>query len=160
MSRAAALLDAFEAAWTARNTWAFTDICAPDLHYEDPFLAEPLESAGKLGVHAERLWTGFPDARVERAGPRVVDGALVVAPVKVLGTNSGELDGLPPTRRFVVVPAVLFCELDAAGERLRRVRVFCDRYEAAVQLGLLPKPGSVGERALLALRGFGLSPRR
>jgi predicted ester cyclase len=158
--RAGELLDAFQAAWTARNAWAFTEICAPDLHYEDPFLNEPLESPRALGTHAERLWAGFPDVRVERSGERLTDGRWVSAPVRVVGTNSGELDGLPPTKRFVVVHAVLYCELDAERERLWRVRVFCDRYEAAVQLGLLPKPGSMGEKALLALRGFGLSPRR
>ncbi len=160
MSRADELLDAFEAAWTARNAWAFTDVCAADLHYEDPFLSEPLESPRALGLHAERLWTGFPDVRMERAGPRLAEGGRVAAPVKLVGTNSGELEGLPPTRRFVVVHAVLWCELDPAGERLWRVRAFCDRYDAAMQLGLLPKPGSMGEKALLALRGFGLNPRR
>ena len=160
MTRADELLDAFQAAWTARNAWRFSELCAPDLHYEDPFVTEPLVGPGRLGAHAERLWTAFPDVRVERAGERVAQGARLVAPVKVLGTNSGELDGLPPTRRFVVVPALLWVELDAAQERLWRARVFCDRYEAAVQLGLLPKPGSMGEKALLALRGFGLSPRR
>ncbi len=80
--------------------------------------------------------------------------------MKLVGTNTGELDGLPPTKRFVKVQAVLYCELDAGGNELLRIRAFCDRYEAAIQLGLLPKPGSMGEKALLALRGFGLSPRR
>lgn len=160
MSPADEALDAFEAAWTARNAWAFTEMCASDLHYEDPFCAEPLESPRALGIHAERLWTGFPDVRVERSGERLTDGRSVAAPVKLVGTNSGELDGLPPTRRFVVVHAVLYCELDAERERLWRVRAFFDRYGAAVQLGLLPKAGSMGEKALLALRGFGLSPRR
>jgi hypothetical protein len=80
--------------------------------------------------------------------------------VKVVGTNTGELEGLPPTKRFVVVHCVLYCELAPDAEALQRVRVFCDRYDAAVQLGLLPKPGTLGEKALLALRGFGLTPRR
>lgn len=160
MSETDALLDAFAAAWTARNAWAFTELCADDLHYEDPFCGEPLESPRALGAYAERLWAGFPDVRMERAGERLTDGRWVADPVKLVGTNSGELDGLPPTRRFVVVHAVLYCELDARRKRLRRVRAFFDRYDAAVQLGLLPKPGSMGEKALLALRGFGLSPRR
>ena len=52
--------------------------------------------------------------------------------------------------------AVLYCELDPAGERLWRVRVFLDGYEAAVQIGLLPKRGSLGQRAMMVARGFGL----
>ncbi|MCW2967174.1 MAG: hypothetical protein JWM71_946, partial [Solirubrobacteraceae bacterium] len=32
-----------------------------------------------------------------------------------------------------------------------------DVYDAAQQLGVLPRHGTVGERALLMLRGFGLN---
>ena len=52
--------------------------------------------------------------------------------------------------------AVLYCELDEARTRLWRVRAFFDLYDAAIQLGVLPKPGSIGGRALMLLRGFGL----
>ena len=155
-----ALLDAFEAAWTARNPAAFYEMCAADVHYEDPFCPEPLEGPGAIGRHAERLWAGFPDVRADRSGERLTDGRYVAAPVKVVGTNSGELEGLPPTKRFVVVQVVLYCELTPDADALFRVRAFCDRYEAAIQLGLLPRPGTLGEKALLALRGFGLTPRR
>ncbi|MCW3012793.1 MAG: hypothetical protein JWO90_3197 [Solirubrobacterales bacterium] len=160
MTGADAVLDAFQAAWTARNTTAFEETCTPDVHYEDPFCGEPLQGPDAIGRHAERLWAGFPDVRADRSGERLTDGRFVAAPVKVVGTNSGELEGLPPTKRFVVVQCVLYCELAEAGDALFRVRVFCDRYDAAIQLGLLPKPGTLGEKALLALRGFGLSPRR
>jgi hypothetical protein len=39
---------------------------------------------------------------------------------------------------------------------VRRARGFFDLYDVAVQLALLPKRGSLGETALMALRGFGL----
>jgi steroid delta-isomerase-like uncharacterized protein len=150
------LLDRFQAAAAARDAGALGAVCAADLHYEDPFVAEPLTGCAAVADHLELLWRGFPDARVERSGPRLHDGRFVAAPVKVLGTHRGELEGLPPTGRFVVVQAVLFCELDAAGERLFRVRAFLDAYEAGVQVGLLPARGTLGAKALLALRGFGL----
>ncbi len=38
------------------------------------------------------------------------------------------------------------------------MRAFFDVYGAAVALGVLPKPGTLGGRALLLLRGFGLRP--
>ena len=104
----------------------------------------------------QRLWTAFPDARVETTGPRLHDDRYVAAPCKVVATHRGELPRLPPTGNFVVVHAVLYCELDAPRERLWRVRAFFDAYEAGMQLGLLPKHGTLGERALLMLRGFGL----
>ena len=149
------LIDAFEAAWSGREEAAFYEMCATDVHYEDPFCAEPLEGPGAIGKHARRLWAGFPDVRADRSAPRLVDGALVAAPVKLTGTNTGELEGLPPSRKFVVVHAVLYCEV--ADERLQRIRVFCDRWDAALQLGLVPKPGTLGAKALLAMRGFGIS---
>jgi steroid delta-isomerase-like uncharacterized protein len=153
------LLDRFQDAWSGRDRLGFADTCAPDLHYEDPLTETPLEGPEALGDHAVRLWATFPDVRVETTGPRLTDGRYVAAPVKVVATHRGEAGELPPTGRFIVVQAVLFCELDESGERLWRVRTFFDLYDAAVQLGVLPRSGSAGERALLLLRGFGLRSR-
>jgi steroid delta-isomerase-like uncharacterized protein len=154
-----ALLDGWQGAWSARDRLAFTELCAPDVHYEDPLTTAPLEGPAALGDHAVRLWAAFPDVRLEATGPRLSDGRFVAAPVKALATHRGEAGDLPPTGRFLLVHAVFFCELDAARERLWRVRTFFDLYDAAKQLGVLPRSGSAGERALLLLRGFGLRGR-
>jgi steroid delta-isomerase-like uncharacterized protein len=159
MSGVDELIDRFQDAWSGRDRLGFADPCAPDLHYEDPLTETPLEGPDALGDHAVRLWATFPDVRVESTGPRLTDGRFVAAPVKVVATHRGEAGELPPTGRFIVVQAVCFCELDEAGERLWRVRTFFDLYDAAVQLGVLPRSGSAGERALLLLRGFGLRAR-
>lgn len=153
------LLDRWEAAWSGRDASAFAPLCDPAVQYEDPFARTPLIGVDELAAHAELLWQGFPDARVERAGERLADptGRFAAAPCKLAGTHRGALAGLPPTRRFVVVHAAVWCELRAG--RLLRVRAVFDRYDAAVQLGLLPAAGTLGERALLALRGFGLRSR-
>jgi steroid delta-isomerase-like uncharacterized protein len=151
------LLDAFEAAWTGGRPAAFGACCAPDVHYEDPLLRAPLASPAAIGAHAERLWAGFPDVRVERTGERLTDGRFVAAPVKVLGTHRNELEGIPASGRFIVVHVVFYAELDPPRERLWRVRAFFDVYDTAQQLGVLPRHGTVGERALLMLRGFGLN---
>ncbi len=155
-----ALLDRWESAWSGRDASAFAPLCDPAVQYEDPFTAEPLIGVDELAAHAERLWQAFPDARVERAGERLVDaaGRFAAAPCKLAGTHRGALEGLPATRRFVVVHGVVYAELRAG--RLLRVRAFFDRYDAAVQLGVLPTAGSVGEKALLMVRGFGLRARR
>ena len=60
--------------------------------------------------------------------------------------------------RFIVVHCLFYCEL--AHERIHRVRAFFDLYDAAVQLGVLPARGTLGEKALLVLRGFGLRSGR
>jgi steroid delta-isomerase-like uncharacterized protein len=153
-------LDEFEAAWGSGDPAAFAAACAPDVHYEDPLLREPLDGPAAIGAHAQRLWAGFPDVRLEGTGERLTDGRFVAAPVKLLGTHRNELEGIPATGRFLVVHVVFYAELDPSRERLWRVRAFFDLYDAAQQLGVLPKPGTVGERALLMLRGFGLSRSR
>lgn len=152
------LIDAWQAAWSGRDSTAFAPLCAPDMHYEDPLCGEPLEGPAELGRHAARLWSAFPDARMERTGERLTDGRFLAAPCKLLATHRAPLEGLPATNRFVVVHCVFYCELDT--DRLLRVRAFFDLYEAAVQLGVLPARGTLGEKALLVLRGFGLRAGR
>jgi hypothetical protein len=153
------LFDAWEAAWSGRDPKAFAPLVVPgDFHYEDPLTPEPIEDPVALGRHAERLWAGFPDARVEKTGARLVEGRFAAAPAKLVATHKAELEGLTPTGRFIVVHTVAYCELRDG--KLFRVRMFFDLYGAAVQLGVLPKPGTLGEKALLMLRGFGLQRRR
>ena len=159
MSDVDALIDRWQAAWVGRDRGAFAAVCAPDVHYEDPLCGEPLESPDALADHAARLWAAFPDARIERTGERLSDGRFIAAPFKVLGTHRGEIEGHAPTGRFVVVHLVCYCELDPGRTRLWRVRAFFDAYDAAVQLGVLPARGTLGERALFMLRGFGLRAR-
>jgi steroid delta-isomerase-like uncharacterized protein len=153
-----ALVDAWEAAWSGRDAGAFAPLCDRELQYEDPLTSAPLIGAEELGAHAERLWGAFPDVRLERAGERLTDARFVAAPCKLAGTHRGTLTGLPASNRFLVVHGVVYGELHAG--RLRRVRAFFDLYDAAVQLGVLPTHGTLGEKALLMLRGFGVRAGR
>jgi steroid delta-isomerase-like uncharacterized protein len=148
------LIDGWEAAWSGKDPEAFAEVCAAGIQYEDPLTTEPLAGVDQLARHAGRLWAGFPDARLERTGERLTNGSFVAAPCKALGTHREPLEGLPATNRFVVVHCVFYCELQH--EVLLRVRAFYDVYEAATQLGVLPARGTLGEKALLMLRGFGL----
>jgi steroid delta-isomerase-like uncharacterized protein len=157
------LIDRWEAAWSGKDPAAFAELCVPDVHYEDPLTGEPLEGLAEVVRHAARLWAAFPDARIERTGQRLIgpdseDPRFIAAPSKLLATHRAPLEGLPPTNRFVVVHCLFYCELDDG--RLRRVRAFFDLYDAAVQLGVLPARGTLGEKALLVLRGFGLRAGR
>jgi len=150
------LMDGWERAWSGRDPRAFAPLVAEDFHYEDPLTPEPLESAAAVAAHAARLWKAFPDARLQRTGERLTggEGRFLAAPAKLLANHSEPLEGLAATGRFVIVHAVFYCELSEG--RLQRVRAFFDVYDAALQLGILPRPGTLSEKALLALRGFGL----
>ncbi len=152
------LIDAWEAAWSGKEAEAFNTVCRENVHYEDPLVGEPLEGREALVAHASRLWAAFPDARLQKIGARLTDGRFVAAPCKLLATHREPLEGLPATNRFIVVPCVFYCELERG--QLLRVRAFYDLYDAATQLGVLPGRGTLGERALLMLRGLGLRAGR
>lgn len=103
------------------------------------------------------MWAAFPDARLHPTGPRLTDGVHASAPAKLLGTHREPLESIAATNRSLLVHVVFFAEL--RDERLYRVRAFLDVYGAAVTLGVLPRAGTLGEKALLMLRGFGLQRR-
>lgn len=154
----AELIEAYAAAWSERDGAAFAPLCAADVHYEDPLTA-PLSGAAQIAAHAERLWAAFPDARVETTGPVMSAERHVSAPLKLVATHRGELEGLPPTGRFLSAHLVVVCRLAPEEDLLWRVRAFFDAYDAGVQLGVLPEHGSFGGKALLMLRGFGVRAR-
>jgi steroid delta-isomerase-like uncharacterized protein len=151
-----AIFDRWEAAWTGRDPRAFTEVCAPDLHYEDPLTQLALRSPEELGEHAQTLWNAFPDARMERAGSRLVDDHFAVAPCRLVGTHDGALEALPASGRVISVHMLFYCELDRREPRLWRVRAFFDAYAVGCELGVLPRRGSVAGKALLVMRGYGL----
>ena len=151
-----AIVDRFQDAWTGRNRAAFAKACTIDVHYEDPLCDHPLE-----GLDAHRRPRGPAVARVPDARDRAHRRAAERRPLR---RRAGPRDRHPPRRppapagdqERVSLHVVFYCELNVERERLCRVRAFFDAYDAAVQLGLLPRRGGVGERALLMLRGFGI----
>lgn len=148
-------LDGLSAAW--RAAWegsGFGACCTPDVRYEDPVAVEPTEGIEVLEALGARMRAAFPDVRVEAAGAPLGRGPHACLPWRALGTHRGDIAALPATERFVVLHGVHYVELvDGA---VRRARGFYDLYDVAMQLGLLPRRGSLGESALLVLRGFGL----
>jgi steroid delta-isomerase-like uncharacterized protein len=153
-----ALADAWARAWMGRDSRSFSDLCTPDVHYEDPVARRPVNGPEAVAEHAARLWSAFPyDLEVRRTGTAVVQGLFACLPWRASGTNGGPLDGLPATHRRATIHGVHYVELSDG--LVRRARGFFDLYHAGVQLGLMAERGSLPERALLLLKGFGLRPR-
>ena len=148
------LFDGWERAWSGRDPAAFGALCADDVHYEDPLTTDPLKGPDAIARRAATVWTAFPDVRLNPTGPRLGDGAHICAPAKLIGTHRQPLEGLAATHRALELHVVFFAELREG--RFFRIRAFFDAYGAAVTLGVLPRPGTLGEKALLMLRGFGL----
>jgi len=148
------LFDAWERAWSGRDPSRFEPVCAEGFQYEDPLTPEPLHGPAELAAHAGRLWEAFPDARVNATGERLRTGDYACAPCKLLGTHREALGSIGATGRFVTVHAVVYAQLREG--RFLRARAFFDVHDAGMQLGVFPRPGTAGSRALLMLRGFGL----
>jgi steroid delta-isomerase-like uncharacterized protein len=149
------LADHWQAAWAGKADFAAS--CAVDVQYEDPVAVVPLEGIAALEAHAERLRTAFPDLRLEATGARLESGGNACFPWRAAATHKGDLPNLPATNRFVVMHGLHYVQLEDG--MIRRARGFFDLYDGAVQIGLLPRRGTLGETALLLVRGFGLRSR-
>ena len=148
------LIDGWEAAWSGKDPAAFAELCVAGRALRGP--AHRRAARGRRRARPpRRAPVGGVPRRPARAHRRAsVQRPLRGRPRKLLATHRAALEGLPATNRFIVVHCVFYCELER--ERLLRVRAFFDLYDAATQLGVLPGRGTLGEKALLVLRGFGL----
>ena len=149
------LFDAWERAWSGRELRGFEPICAPDVHYEDPLTPEPLVGYARAGGAREAAVAGDAGRARELDRRAAADGTFACAPCRVLGTHTGPLGRIHPTGRALEVHAVVYAELEDGPAACA-----CARSSTSTPprwtLGVLPKPGTAGERALLMLRGFGL----
>jgi hypothetical protein len=150
-----ALADTWRAGWHGAG---FEACCTPDVSYEDPVAVDLLRGVDALDAHAARLRQAFPDLRVEATAQPLVREAHACGPWRAVGTHRGDLGQmLPASDRFVTIHGLHYLELSDGA--VRRARGFFDLYDAAVQLGMLPSRGGLGESALLLLRGFGVRRR-
>jgi len=141
----------------SRDRQAVAALVTHDVHYEDAFAPAPLLGPDQVADHLARIWSAFPDASFEATGPVLHDGDRIVAlPMRLVGNHTEALGGVPATDRFLHVHGMLVLELDATAHKVHRARLFADRYAAAVQLGVLPQAGTVSDRAVRAIQGFGL----
>ena len=116
------------------------------------------ELAARLGVTKSAIYHHVP-SKVELlrlALDRALDGLFAVTeePGATTGPAIDRLEHVVRGSVRVLVEELPFVTL------LLRVRGFYDVYDVATQLGVLPSHGTMGEKALLMLRGFGLRAGR
>ena len=142
----------WRAAW---QSGGFESCCTPDVSYEDPVTVEPLRGPDALEGLGAGVRGAFPDLRIEATSPALGREGFACLPWRAIGTHAGDVGSLlPATDRFLSLHGLHYVELSDG--LVRRARGFFDLYDAAVQLGLLPARGGLGETALLLVRGFGL----
>jgi steroid delta-isomerase-like uncharacterized protein len=147
----------WESAWVGGQRDDLARCCTVDIAYEDPLTSGTIRGVDALAEHVTRLRVAFPDLRLEPGGHRILDGSYGCLPWRLVGTHRGPLGEIPATKKFMTLPGVHYVELRDG--LIARGRGFFDLYDASMQLGLLPRRGSLGESALMMLRGFGLRSR-
>jgi len=89
-----------------------------------------------------RQRTAFPDQRHENVRMHVADDDTVISEFDLLGTNTGEFMGVPPTGRSFRVAVIAVFTFD--GEPITNERVYLDGASLLRQIGhadLLPLAG-------------------
>lgn len=89
--------------------------------------------------------TAFPDQRHEHVRMHVADDDTIISEFDLLGTNTGEFLGLPPTGLAFRVPVIAVFTFD--GDRITNERVYLDSASLLRQIGhtdLLPNAGVDG----------------
>jgi steroid delta-isomerase-like uncharacterized protein len=84
----------------------------------------------------------FPDQRHEHVRMHVADDDTVISEFDLLGTNTGQFAGLPPTGRTFRVPVIAVFSFD--DDRITNERVYLDAASLLRQIGredLLPLAG-------------------
>lgn len=142
------------AAWNGCDTDAMAQLITDDVVWADPALPEPVRGAAEVQEFMRASARAFPDLRFGEPDPP----ALALAGDEVLwawnmtGTNRGPVDppGFAATGRTIRLEGI--DQWTMREGRISRYRAFYDMNELARQLGLVPAPGSRGERAMVALQ--------
>ena len=101
-------------------------------HYEIMATGQVFDGADEVMGYYRTTRTAFPDQRHDEVRLQVADDA-VIAEFDLLGTNTGEFYGLPPTGKAFRVPiiAVFFFEDD----RITNERIYFDSASLLTQIG-------------------------
>lgn len=152
----------YETAWNGHDSAAIEAFLTPDIEWHDPALPAPARGLGEVRAFMETSWQAFPDLRFGQPDrPHLsVTGDLVAFAWRMEGTMEGPIDppGFAPTGARMAVEGVdLWLMRD---RRIAHYRAFYDRMGMAVQLGLMPGPGSTGEKATAGAQRLAMRAKR
>lgn len=87
-------------AWNRHDAAAIVATFADGGTYCDPITSGPLTGAD-IGGYAQSLWAAFPDLSFETVSAMENGDGLLSAEWLMRGTNTGSLNGLPPTGKSI-----------------------------------------------------------
>jgi steroid delta-isomerase-like uncharacterized protein len=139
-------------AWNRHDASGIVAAFADGGTYTDPSSSGPLTGAA-IGTYAESLWNSFPDLSFETVSLTQNDQGLVSAEWLLKGTNTGSMQGLPPTGRRVHLAGADFARIE--GEKIVSLQGYFDpgAIPRALGMAVITQPTSIGPF------GFGTSVR-
>jgi steroid delta-isomerase-like uncharacterized protein len=147
-------VDRYVAAWNGCDTAAIAALVTDDIVWADPAMPEPARGVPAVQQFMRDSFRAFPDLRFGEPSPPVlaVTGDLVLWGWHMEGTNRGPIDppGFAPTGRAMHVEGV--DQWTMRDGRIARYRAIYDMNDLARQLGIVPAPGSRGEKVMAALQ--------
>jgi steroid delta-isomerase-like uncharacterized protein len=140
---ALAVAQSYFDAWTHRDADGIIAAFTEGGTYSDPTVAQGI-SPEATADYARGLWDAFPDLTFEIISNAETGPGTVVAQWLMRGTNTGSLQGLPPTGRSVAVPGADFIQVE--GDKIRSVQGYFDSRAVPEQLGLqvVVQPNVIG----------------
>jgi steroid delta-isomerase-like uncharacterized protein len=128
-------------------------LVVPDVVWLDPALPETARGVEEVKDFMRRSWAAFPDLHFT-GGPLWLDphNDSVAWSWRMEGTHRGEIEppGFAPTGRRIDIDGIDVW--DFAEGRIERCRAYYDGLLLAQQLGVMPPPGSRGERVGVLLQ--------
>ncbi len=123
-----------------------------DIVYDDTAWPQTMRGKADVREFLDHTWTAFPDIEFETLnGPMLADDPPRAAFWwRGTGTNTGPIDppGIPPTGKRIEFEGADFHEYRDG--KVAKLRIVFDMTDLSRQLGLMPEPGSTGEKAMVA----------
>ena len=145
----------FAAAWNGREASAMDALVTDDVVWHDPARPEPARGKAEVRAFMEDSWRSFPDLRFSEPDPPfcVEQDDRIAWAWRMQGTFTGapmNPPGFAATGRAMDVTGIDQWELRDG--RIARYRAHYDVNGVAVQLGIVPPPGSGAEKAMVTLQ--------
>ena len=130
-------------AWNSHDAAAIIATFAAEGTYTDPVTPGPLTGEA-IGTYAKSLWDAFPDLSFETLSPIESGDGLLSAEWLMKGTNSGSMNGLPPTGKSISLRGADFVRLEAG--KIHSVHGYFDGGAVPRSLGLdvIVQPSAIG----------------
>jgi steroid delta-isomerase-like uncharacterized protein len=146
--------DRWQKAWNSRVPEQVTALCTDDVSWEDPLTERPERGRQAVAEYLRAVWRAFPDLEFTwPEGPYAsFDGIKLALHWRVTGTLLGRLDppGFAPSGKHFELDGIDLLELQDG--LVHRYEGFFDVRGVAQQVGVLPAPGSRGERIAVGLQ--------